>query len=121
MIATILCSVRSSRLYLKYLLSIILISIISLFLIIQPDIGQTLLVVFSCAVLIFTSGISIFLLVSFSIFAFIPLAYLIIYVLNLIIFKVGFFHFLIEKQELIIFNPIKLLSPLQVVVILAKE
>ena len=80
MIATILCSVRSSNLYLKYLLSIILISIISSFLIIQPDIGQTLLVVFSCAVLIFTSGISIFLLVGFSIFAFIPLAYLIIYV-----------------------------------------
>ena len=80
MISTILCSVRSSNLYLKYLLSIILISIISLFLIIQQDIGQTLLVVFSCAVLIFTSGISIFLLVGFSIFAFIPLAYLIIYV-----------------------------------------
>ena len=80
MIATILCSVRSSNLYLKYLLSIILISIISSFLIIQPDIGQTLLVVFSCAVLIFTSGISIFLLVGFSIFAFIPLAYLIIHV-----------------------------------------
>ena len=80
MIATILCSVRSSNLYLKYLLSIFLISVISLFLIIQPDIGQTLLVVFSCAVLIFTSGISIFLLVGFSIFAFIPLAYLIIYV-----------------------------------------
>ena len=80
MISTILCSVRSSNLYLKYLLSIILISIISLFLTIQPDIGQTLLVVFSFAVLIFTSGISIFLLVGFSIFAFIPLAYLIIYV-----------------------------------------
>jgi len=80
MIATILCSVRSSNLYLKYLLSIFLISVISLFLINQPDIGQTLLVVFSCAVLIFTSGISIFLLVGLSIFAFIPLAYLIIYV-----------------------------------------
>jgi cell division protein FtsW len=80
MIATILCSVQSSNLYLKYLLSIFLISVISLFLINQPDIGQTLLVVFSCAVLIFTSGISIFLLVGFSIFALIPLAYLIIYV-----------------------------------------
>jgi len=80
MIASILCSVRSSNLYLKYLLSIFLISVISLFLINQPDIGQTLLVVFSCAVLIFTSGISIFLLVGFSIFALIPLAYLIIYV-----------------------------------------
>ena len=80
MIATILCSVQSSNLYLKYLLSIFLISVISLFLINQPDIGQTLLVVFSCAVLIFTSGISIFLLVGFSTFALIPLAYLIIYV-----------------------------------------
>jgi cell division protein FtsW len=80
MIATILCSVRSSNLYLKYLLSIFLISVISLFLIIQPDIGQTLLVVFSCAVLIFTSGISFFLLVGFAIFALIPLVYLIIYV-----------------------------------------
>ena len=80
MIATILCSVQSSKLYLKYLLSIFLISVISLFLIIQPDIGQTLLVVFSCVVLIFTSGVSIFLLVGFSIFALIPLAYLIIYV-----------------------------------------
>ena len=80
MIATILCNVQSSNLYLKYLLSIFLISVISLFLIIQPDIGQTLLVVFSCAVLIFTSGISIFLLIGFSIFALIPLAYLTIYV-----------------------------------------
>ena len=43
MISTILCSVRSSNLYLKYLLSIVLVSIISLLLIMQPDIGQTLL------------------------------------------------------------------------------
>ena len=80
MISTILCSVRSSNLYLKYLLSIFLVSIISLFLIIQPDIGQTLLVVFSWAVLIFTSGINIFFLFGLFIFASISLAYLIIYV-----------------------------------------
>ena len=80
MISTILCSVRSSNLYLKYLLSIFLVSIISLFLIMQPDIGQTLLVVFSWAVLIFTSGINIFFLFGLSIFASISLAYLIIYV-----------------------------------------
>jgi cell division protein FtsW len=80
MISTILCSVRSSNLYLKYLLSIVLVSIISLLLIMQPDIGQTLLVVFCWTVLIFTSGINIFFLFGFSIFAFISLAYLIMYV-----------------------------------------
>ena len=80
MISTILCSVKTSNIYLKYLLSIVLVSIISLFLIIQPDIGQTLLIVFSWVVLIFTSGINIFLLFGLSIFAFIFLAYLIIYV-----------------------------------------
>ena len=79
-ISSILCSVKSSNLYLKYLLSIILVSIISLLLVMQPDIGQTLLIVFSWAVLIFTSGINIFILFGLSIFGFISLAYLIIYV-----------------------------------------
>ena len=79
-ISSILCSVRSSNLYLKYLLSIILVSIISLLLVIQPDIGQTLIIVFSWAVLIFTSGINIFIFFGLSIFALISLAYLIMYV-----------------------------------------
>ena len=79
-LSSILCSVRSSNLYLKYLLSVVLVFIISLFLVIQPDIGQTLLIVFSWAVLIFTSGINIFILFGLSIFAFISLAYLIMYV-----------------------------------------
>ncbi|MDC0481644.1 FtsW/RodA/SpoVE family cell cycle protein [Candidatus Pelagibacter sp.] len=80
MLSSILCSVRSSNLYLKYLLSVVLVSIISLFLVMQPDIGQTLLIVFSWAVLIFTSGVNIFILFGLSIFAFISLAYLIMYV-----------------------------------------
>ena len=80
MLSSILCSVRSSNLYLKYLLSVVLVFIISLFLVMQPDIGQTLLIVFSWAVLIFTSGINIFILFGLSIFAFISLAYLIMYV-----------------------------------------
>lgn len=80
MISTILCSVRTSNIYLKYLLSIVLVSIIALFLIMQPDIGQTLLVIFSWAVLIFTSGVNIFLLLGLSIIAIISLAYLIMYV-----------------------------------------
>ena len=79
-LSSILCSVRSSNLYLKYLLSVVLVSIISLFLVMQPDIGQTLLIVFSWAVLIFTSGINIFILFGLSIFASISLSYLIIYV-----------------------------------------
>jgi cell division protein FtsW len=78
--ATILCSKRISSLYLKYLASIFIVSLVSIFLIIQPDIGQTLLVVFSWAVLIFTSGINIFLLLGFSLFLLIFLIYLIIYV-----------------------------------------
>ena len=79
-LSSILCSVRSSNLYLKYLLSVVLVSIISLFLVMQPDIGQTLLIGFSWAVLIFTSGINIFILFGLSIFAFISLAYLIMYI-----------------------------------------
>ena len=78
--ATILCSKKISSLYLKYLASILIVSLVSILLIIQPDIGQTLLVVFSWAVLIFTSGINIFFLLGFSLFVLIFLIYLIIYV-----------------------------------------
>jgi len=80
MISTILCSVKTSNIYLKYLLSIVLVSIIALFLIMQPDIGQTLLVIFSWAVLIFTSGANIFLLFGLSFFTIILFVYLIMYV-----------------------------------------
>ena len=79
-LATILCSKRISNLYLKYLVSIFIISIISLLLIMQPDIGQTLLIIFSWAVLIFTSGINIFFLFGFFLFVLSLLTYLIIYV-----------------------------------------
>ena len=90
-LATILSSNISSNIYLKYLLSIILISIVSLLLIIQPDIGQTFLIIFSWSVLIFTSGINIF------------------------------FLFLIGRRVLIILNLIKQLSQLQAEVFLEKE
>ena len=80
MLATILCNNKKSNIYFKYLLSIILVSIISLLLIIQPDIGQTLLVVFSCVILIFTSGVNILFLFGFSLFVLGLLTYLIFYV-----------------------------------------
>ena len=73
-LANILCNNKFNILA-KYLFSVVLITIISLLLIIQPDIGQTLLIVFSWAVLIFTSGINIyflFLIFLFGIFLFFP-------------------------------------------------
>ena len=78
-LATILCDIKSNILF-KYLISIFLISFISLLLIAQPDIGQTLLVIFCWAVLIFTSGINIYILLAIFIAGASLLTYLIIYV-----------------------------------------
>ena len=79
-ISLILSSEKYSNLYLKYFLTLALTLIVVLFLVLQPDLGQTLLVLLSWSVLIFTSGISIvFLLILFliSIFA---ISYLVIFV-----------------------------------------
>ena len=78
-LATILCS-NKANIISKYILSILIITLISSLLIIQPDIGQTLLVIFSWAVLIFTSGINLYLLIVIFLFSSILLAYLIIFV-----------------------------------------
>ena len=80
MLASILSSNRSSNLLTEYLLSVCIIFVISFLLIIQPDIGQTLLAVFLWTVLIFTSGINLSILLGLSIFVIIFLTYLIIYV-----------------------------------------
>ena len=78
-LATILCG-NKANIISKYLLSILIITIISSLLIIQPDIGQTLLVIFSWAVLIFTSGINLYLLIVIFLFSSVLLVYLIIFV-----------------------------------------
>ncbi len=78
-LAIILCSSRSNILF-RYLISIILVSVISLLLIIQPDIGQTLLVIFSWSVLIFTSGINIYIFFAIFVSSAFFLTYMIIYV-----------------------------------------
>ena len=80
MLASILSSNKSSNLLTEYLLSVCIIFLISLLLVIQPDIGQTLLAVFLWTVLIFTSGINLSILFGLSIFVIIFLTYLIIYV-----------------------------------------
>ena len=78
-LTTILCT-EKNNIVIKYLLTTVTISIISILLIIQPDIGQTLLVIFSWFVLIFTSGINIIILIAFLLLSITLLSYLIIYV-----------------------------------------
>ena len=79
-LSIILCSEKYANLYFKYLLTFLITLIIVLFLALQPDIGQTLLILFVWSVLIFTSGISItFLIILFSLLIF-SFSYMIIFV-----------------------------------------
>ena len=77
-ISIILSSQKYTNIYIKYLLTFFTTLVIALFLAVQPDIGQTLLIFFSWSILIFTSGINIFFLIllfSFLIFAFLYLIF----------------------------------------------
>ena len=58
-ISIILSSQKFSNIYFKYFISFLTTLGIAILLVIQPDIGQTLLVFFTWLVLIFTSGINI--------------------------------------------------------------
>ncbi len=64
LISIILSSEKYTNIYLKYSASFIISLIIALLLVVQPDIGQTLLVFFSWSVLIFISGINIIFLIT---------------------------------------------------------
>ena len=68
-VATILCSEKNYNIYFKYLLTVIAIIPTALLLIIQPDIGQTLLVFLSWAILVFISGINLIFILLFVSFA----------------------------------------------------
>jgi len=68
-IAKILCSEKNFNIYFKYLLTFIAIIPVCLLLMVQPDIGQTLLIFLSWSILVFISGVSlpiIFTIISFS-------------------------------------------------------
>ena len=91
-LATILCKNETNILF-KYLASTILMTLVSLLLIIQPDIGQTLLVVFSWAVLIFCSGINLYFLLTISSIGLILLSYMIIYIPKFNYIKARIFSF----------------------------
>mgnify|MGYP001399170473 CR=1 FL=1 len=78
-ISLIISSQKFTNLNLKYLLSLLLVILISSLLIMQPDIGQTLLIVLSWIILIFISGINIFFLTSIFIFSLMGLLLMVFY------------------------------------------
>ena len=79
-ISTILCSEKYNNIYLKYSVSFLVTLTISLLLILQPDFGQTLLVLLSWSILIFISGINLSFLIIFFLILVLSLSYLIIFI-----------------------------------------
>ena len=86
-VATILCSEKNYNIYIKYLLTIIAIIPTGLLLIMQPDIGQTLLVFLSWAILVFISGINLLFILLFISFAIITLLYVVFFIPKFIYIK----------------------------------
>ena len=78
-ITTILCSEKSFNIYFKYLLTFIAIVPACLLLMIQPDIGQTLLIFLTWATLVFISGISLAIILTFFSFSFLSLVYMVFF------------------------------------------
>ena len=79
-IATILCSEKKLNIYFKYLLTFIIIIPACLLLMMQPDIGQTLLIFLGWAILVFISGISLPIILSFFSFSLLSLAYMVFFI-----------------------------------------
>ena len=75
MLALIISNKSLSNLTTKFIFSLLLTLLISFLLIIQPDLGQTLLIAFSWLMLIFVSGINLILLSSITVFVLISLLY----------------------------------------------
>ena len=86
-VATILCSEKNYNIYFKYLLTIISIIPTGLLLIIQPDIGQTLLVFLSWAILVFISGINLLFILLFISFAIMSMLYVVFFIPKFIYIK----------------------------------
>jgi len=86
-ISTILCTEKSYNIYIKYLLTITAIIPICLLLVIQPDIGQTLLVFLSWAILVFVSGINLLFILLFIGFAILVLLYVVFFIPKFIYIK----------------------------------
>jgi|TARA_B110001450_G_scaffold189903_1_gene178089 cell division protein FtsW len=79
-IATILCSEKNFHIYFKYLLTFISIVPACLLLMMQPDIGQTLLIFLAWATLVFISGISLLVILFFFSFTSLSLIYMFFFI-----------------------------------------
>ncbi len=79
-IATILCSEKNFNIYLKYLLTFVAIVPTCLLLMMQPDIGQTLLIFLAWAVLVFISGISLPVILTFFSISLLSLIYMVFFI-----------------------------------------
>ncbi|MDC0633334.1 FtsW/RodA/SpoVE family cell cycle protein [Candidatus Pelagibacter ubique] len=86
-VATILCSEKNYNIYIKYLLTIISIIPTGLLLIMQPDIGQTLLVFLSWAILVFVSGINLLFILLFISLSILSLLYVVFFIPKFIYIK----------------------------------
>ena len=79
-ISTILCSEKNLNVYFKYFLTFMAIIPACLLLMIQPDIGQTLLIFLAWTTLVFISGISLPVILTFFSFSTLSLIYMVIFV-----------------------------------------
>ena len=79
-IATVLSSEKKIHIYIKYLISLIVILPIVFLLITQPDIGQTLLILVCWSIIIFISGISLLVFFTFFGTSFFLLIYMIMFI-----------------------------------------
>ena len=95
-LAIVLSSEKKIHIYYKYFISFIVIAPVSLLLMMQPDIGQTLLIFSSWVTLVFISGISLIVFFSFFSISLISLIYM--------IFNFSKFDY-IKNRILSFFNP----------------
>ena len=86
-LALIISSNKLTNFSIKFIISFLLTALITLLLIIQPDLGQTILISFSWIILIFISGINLFFLISISLIGLASIIYLVFYVPRFIYIK----------------------------------
>ena len=96
-VATILCSEKNFNIYFKYLLTFIAIIPVCLLLMMQPDIGQTLLIFLTWSVLVFISGVSLPIIIGVISFSLLSLAYMVFFITKFAYIK---------SRILSFFNPI---------------
>jgi len=86
-IATILSSEKKIHIYYKYSLSFVAIVPVSFLLMVQPDIGQTLLIFLSWITLVFISGISLLVFLTFFSITLTSLIYMVFYIPKFVYIK----------------------------------